>query len=383
MIEKALKGNRSYWLWIAFLLVIIALSLSAYSRQQWFGLTVTGMGRDISWGLYNAQFTFLAGVAASAVLVLSGYFHNQKSVARTVVIGKFIAVSATLMSLLFIMADMGRPYRMLNILLYPSPHSLLYWEVLLLFGYLLLNLASGWAVLGAEKKGVQLAAWINAVIYLSIPWAFTLLIVTALLHAGMHGRPLWLMALFVPRFLASVFASATALLILVTFIMKRIMGFDTGTDAQEKLGVLTSYAGFGNIILLGMEFLTTFNSSVPVYRENLQYLFFGLAGNYLLVPWMWFSLIAGVASFTVLLVPALRKSTKWFVAASAGVVLSIWIDLSVGMIPGGFVPSQLGEIVDYFPTSTEMFITLGLWSIGILLLTLLLKVLVAVKAEDA
>ena len=380
MIEKALKGNRSYWIWIAFLFSLIALSLSAYSRQRWFGLTVTGMGREISWGLYNAQFAFVAGVAASAVLVLSGYFRNQKAFAQTVLIGHLMAESATLASLLFIIGDLGRPDRILNIVFYPSPHSLFFWDFLVVLVYFAINLLIGWATMGAERKGVQPAAWVKKAAFLSLPLACIFLVVTSFYYAGLHGRSFLLSALFVPRFIVSAFASAMALLIFVTLVMKQLMGFDTGAEAREKLAVLTSYAGFGNIILLGIEILITFSSSVPVYRENLQYLFFGLAGNCQLVPWMWFSLIAGAASFTVMLVPALRKSTKWLVAASAGVALSVWIDRSVGMIPGSFVPSQSGEIVEYFPTLTEIFITLGLWSIGILLLTLLLKVFVAVQA---
>jgi len=60
-------------------------------------------------------------------------------------------------------------------------------------------------------------------------------------------------------------------------------------------------------------------------------------------------------------------------------VLSIWIDKGVGLILGGFVPSPLEEIVEYSPTITEISITFGIWAIGILLLTVLLKVAVGVK----
>ncbi len=62
MIEKALKGSRGYWTWVAFLLVIIGAGVTAYARQMTLGLGVTGMGRDISWGVYIAQFTFLVGL---------------------------------------------------------------------------------------------------------------------------------------------------------------------------------------------------------------------------------------------------------------------------------------------------------------------------------
>ncbi|MBV5303620.1 MAG: polysulfide reductase NrfD [Chlorobium sp.] len=383
MIEKALKGNRSYWIWIAFLISVIGIGLSAYDQQRWFGLTVTGMGRDISWGLYIAQFTFLVGVAASAVMVVLPYYlHHQKEFAKTVIIGEFMAVSATLMSMLFILADMGRPDRLLNIMLYPSPHSMVFWDLLVLSGYLLMNLVSSWAMLGAERKGVPPKAWVKPLIYLSIPWAFSVHTVTAFLYAGMPGRHLWLTAVLAPRFLASAFAAGTALLILVTLILKRTTGFDTGNEARVKLAVLATYAGVANIFFLGTEFFTAFYSNVPAHKESLQYLFFGLEGSGQFVPLMWFSLISGVASIIVLLVPALRRSTPWLVGACSALVLSIWIDKGVGLILGGFVPSPLQEIVQYTPTATEIFVTLGIWGIGILLLTLLLKVVVAVKMEN-
>jgi Ni/Fe-hydrogenase subunit HybB-like protein len=382
MIEKALKGNRSYWIWIAFLISVIGIGLSAYNQQRWFGLTVTGMGRDISWGLYIAQFTFLVGVAASAVMVVLPYYlHHQKEFAKTVIIGEFMAVSATLMSMLFILADMGRPDRLLNIMLYPSPHAMVFWDLLVLSGYLAMNMVSSWAMLGAERKGVPPKAWVKPLIYLSIPWAFSVHTVTAFLYAGMPGRHLWLTAVLPPRFLASAFAAGTALLILVSFILKRTTGFDTGKEARAKLAVLATYAGVANIFFLGTEFFTAFYSNVPTHKESLQYLFFGLEGHYQFVPLMWFSLISGVASIIVLLVPALRKSTPWLVGACSALVLSIWIDKGVGLILGGFVPSPLQEIVEYTPTATEIYVTLGIWAIGILLLTVLLKVVVAVKME--
>lgn len=383
MIEKALKGNRNYWIWIAFLFLVIGSGLFAYSRQRWFGLTVTGMGRDVSWGLYIAQFTFLVGVAASAVMVVLPYYlHNQKAFAKTVIIGEFMAVSATMMCMLFILADMGRPDRVLNVLLYPSPHAMVFWDVLVLNGYLVINFMSAWTVLGAERKGVPPPAWIKPVIYLSIPWAVSIHTVTAFLYAGLPGRHLWLTAVLAPRFLASAFAAGTALLILVTLILKKTTGFDTGKEARDKLAVLVIYAALVNFFLIGTEFFTAFYSNVPAHMHGLQYLFFGLEGKSQLVPWMWVSVIAGLSSIVMLLSQKRKSSNLWFAAACGAMVLSIWIDKGVGLIIGGFVPTPLDEIVEYFPTVTEIAITLGIWGIGILLLTLLLKVAVAVKTMD-
>jgi len=380
MLEKALKGNRAYWTWIAMLVIVIVSGLSAWGRQLELGLGVTGMGRDISWGLYIAQFTFLVGVAASAVMVVLPYYlHNQKAFGKTVIVGEFLAVSAALMCMLFILADMGKPQRVLNVLLHPSPHSMVFWDVIVLNGYLLLNLVSGWAMLGAERKGVLPSPWIKALIYLSIPWAFSIHTVTAFLYAGMPGRHLWLTAVLAPRFLASAFAAGTAILILISFILKKSAGYDIGSEARKKLTVLAAYAGVANFFLLGTEFFTAFYSNVPAHEHSLQHLYFGLHGHAAFVPWMWGSLVVGTGSVILLLVPRLRSNTRLLVAASIGLVASIWVDKGIGLVIGGFLPTPLEEIVSYVPTVTELQVTLGIWAIGLLVLTALLKVAIAVK----
>lgn len=383
MIEKALKGNRAYWAWVALLLVLIVSGLSAWGRQLSLGLGVTGMGRDISWGLYIAQFTFLVGVAASAVMVVMPYYlHNQKAFSKIVIVGEFLAVSAAAMCMLFILADMGKPQRVLNVLRYPSPHSMVFWDVIVLNGYLMLNLVSGWAVLGAEKEGVAAPSWTKALIYLSIPWAFSIHTVTAFLYAGLPGRHLWLTAVLAPRFLASAFAAGTALLILLSFVLQKSAGFDVGKEARMKLTVICAYAGVANFFLLGTEFFTAFYSNVPSHMHSLQYLFFGLDGHGQFVPLMWLSLLTGLGSVALLLVPRLRSQSRWLIAACSGLVLSIWIDKGVGLIIGGFLPTPLDEIVLYMPTLTEISVTVGIWAIGLLLLTMLLKVAVTVKMQD-
>ena len=383
MIEKALTGDRSYWGWIVFLLVIIAAGVYAYTQQLTTGLTLTGMSRDVSWGVYIAQFTFLVGVAASAVMVVLPYYlHDYKAFGKLVIIGEFLAVAATIMCVLFILVDLGRPDRVLNVMLYPTPNSMLFWDATVLSGYLLLNIISGWTVLGAERKGVPAPKWVKPVIYLSIPWAISIHTVTAFLYAGLPGRHLWLTAVLAPRFLASAFAAGPAILILVSYVLKKTAGFDAGKQAINKLSVIVTYAAIVNFFLLGMEVFTAFYSNIPGHMHGLQYLFFGLHGEGQLVPWMWLSMVIGLGSLLVLLIPKLRTSSPWLIAACIGIVVSIWIDKGVGLIIGGFVPSPLEEIVGYIPNLNEIMITIGVWSIGILILTLLLKIAITVKMQD-
>ena len=148
MLEKALKGSRGYGIWVAFLLLLTGIGFFFYLKQLDYGLGITGMSRDVSWGLYIAQFTFLVGIAASAVmLVLPYYLHDHKAFGKITILGEFLAVSAVIMCVTFVFVDLGQPDRVMNLLLYPSPTSVLFWDVIVLNGYLLLNLVTGWTVL--------------------------------------------------------------------------------------------------------------------------------------------------------------------------------------------------------------------------------------------
>ena len=380
MIEKALAGNRFYWSWITILMALVSLGVYSYSQQLIYGLTVTGMGRDISWGVYIAQFTFLVGVAASALMVVLPYYlHDYKEFGKIVIIGEFLAVSAATICLLFVIADMGHPSRVFYVLLYPHPKSMVFWDVQVLNGYLLINIVSGWTVLEAERKGVSPPTWVKPIIYLSIVWAVSIHTVTAFLYAGTPGRHLWLTAVLAPRFLASAFAVGPALLILISFILRKFADFDVGEKAIHKLTTIATYAGIANFFFVGAEFFTAFYSNIPGHKHSLEYLFFGLDGKYQLVPWMWFSMIVGIVSVMILLYQQRRPSKKLLIAACTGIVVSLWIDKGIGLIIGGFVPSPMEEVVEYFPTFIEITVTLGIWAIGLLILTALLKVAVAVK----
>jgi len=380
MIEKALTGNRSYWLWILFLLALIAVGAASYRDQLDYGLGITGMGRDISWGVYIGQFTFMVGVAASAVmLVLPYYLHDYKAFGRIVVLGEFLAVAAVVMCMSFVIVDMGKPSRLLNILLYPTPQSLVFWDVVVLNGYLALNIVCGWVTLEAERQEVPPPRWIRPLIYLSIPWAISIHTVTAFLYAGMPGRGLWLTAILAPRFLASAFAAGPALLIVLSALLKRVSGFDAGGEAIGKLATIVLYASIVNFFFLAMEFFTAFYSGIPAEERSLDYLFFGLDGHAALRPYMWLSVAIGAAAVIVLSVPRLRSRERYLVAASAAMFVSLWIDKGVGLIIGGFIPSPLETVTEYAPTLHEVLITLGVWATGSLVLTLLYKTAISVK----
>ena len=231
MLELALKGSKKYWGLVIALLTLSGIGFAVYLKQLDFGLGITGMSRDVSWGFYIAQFTFLVGVAAGGVMVvLPKYLHDYKAFGRITILGEFLAIAAVTMCLLFIVVDLGQPMRLFNVLLYPTPNSVLFWDMIVLNGYLLLNIIVGWNVLEAERNNVHYAKWVKPLIIISIIWAPAIHTVTAYLYCGLPGRGFWMTAILAPRFLASAFASGPALLILLCLIIRRFTNFDPGRE---------------------------------------------------------------------------------------------------------------------------------------------------------
>ena len=167
MLEYALKGTKKYWGWIFLLSAIILVGVYFYARQFDYGLGITGLSRDVTWGFYIAQLTFLVGVAASGVMVVLPYYlHNYKAFGKLTILGEFLAIAAIVMCILFVAVDVGQPLRMINLILYPSPSSILFWDTVVLSGYLLLNVIISHTVLEAERKSVAPPKWIKPIIIL-------------------------------------------------------------------------------------------------------------------------------------------------------------------------------------------------------------------------
>ncbi len=383
MLEAAFKGGKRYWTLMAVWAVLIVVGVAAYFHQYTEGLGVTGMSRDVTWGLYIAQFTFLVGVAASAVMVVLPYYlHDFKTFGKLVILGEFLAVSAVLMCMLFIFVDMGKPERVLNMFLHPTPNSVMFWDSIVLFGYLILNLVIGMVTFDAERKEGPPPGWIKPLIILSIPWAVSIHTVTAFLYSGLEARTFWMTAILAPRFLASAFASGPSLLILLALLLRHTTRFDVGWEAIKKLSVIVAYAMAINLFFVGVELFTGIYSDMPHHVHTFQYLYFGLEGHTNLVPWMWTNAVLTVLCVVALLTPAVRQREGLLAVTAVAVIAAIWIEKGMGLVVGGFVPSPLGEVVDYVPTLVEIAITVGVYAFGFAILTVLSRIVVNVREKQ-
>ncbi|WP_027176184.1 sulfate reduction electron transfer complex DsrMKJOP subunit DsrP [Desulfovibrio aminophilus] len=382
MLERVLKGSPKYYGWVALLLAIIGVGGAVYVMQLMQGLKITGMSRDVSWGFYIAQFTYLVGLAASGVMiVLPYYFHHYKKFKHMVIFGEFMAIGAVVMCLGFIVVDIGQPQRMLNVLLHPTPNSILFWDMVVLNGYLLLNIVAGWVSLESDRLRLPHPKWLKPVVYVSIIWAFSIHTVTAFLYQGLPGRHYWLTAILAARFLASAFCSGPAILMLVMLVTERVTSFKMPKDGIRTLAKIITYAMCVNVFFFLLEVFTAFYSNIPGHMHSIAYLFVGAHGHTELVPWMWTFAILAVTSLALLIPPQLRDNHKLLPYSLAILVVATWIDKGLGLLIGGFNPNPFEQISPYWPTGPELMISLMVYATGALVVTFLFKIATDVKKE--
>jgi molybdopterin-containing oxidoreductase family membrane subunit len=376
-------GDWRYHLWMLFLTLVTLAGLYAYCQQFVHGLVTTGMTDQVSWGLYIANFTYLVGLAAAAaMLVIPVYVYRNLHLHDVVIFGELLAVSVIIMCLLFVTVDLGRPDRFLHMLWrFNFPDSMLTWDVIALNGYLLLNLhICGYLIYCAYRGQSPSKMFYVPFVFVAIAWAVTIHTVTAFLYVGLGGRPFWNSAIIAPRFLASAFAAGPAFIILTLQIVRHFTRHQVSDDALLTLRRIVQVAMLINMFLLVCEVFTEFYTN-SAHVASARYLYFGLHGRHALVPWIWTAIGMNLLATVIWMLPVSR-SLKLLNVACVLSIVGIWIEKGMGLIVPAFVPTPLGEIVEYVPTLREVTVCLGIWAFGLLLYTILVRVSVPVLAGE-
>ncbi|MCL4180108.1 MAG: polysulfide reductase NrfD [Verrucomicrobia bacterium] len=374
-------GDWRYHLWMTLLTLVALGGLHAYSHQLVHGLVTTGMTDQVSWGLYIANFTYLVGLAAAAaMLVIPVYIYRNLHLHDVVIFGELLAVSVIFMCLMFVMADLGRPDRFMHLIWrFNFPISMLTWDVIALNGYLLLNLhICGYLIYCAYCGRKPSKAFYIPFVFIAIVWAISIHTVTAFLYVGLGGRPFWNSAIIAPRFLASAFAAGPAFIILTLQMVRHFTRHRVSDDALLTLRRIMQVAMIINVFLLACEVFTEFYADTR-HIASAQYLYLGLHGKNALLPWIYSAIGMSLAATALLVLPASRGLKTLNVACVLAIV-GIWIEKGMGLIVPAFVPTPLGEIVEYFPTAHEIMVCLGIWAAGLLIYTILVRVSVPVLA---
>ncbi|MEN8135622.1 MAG: sulfate reduction electron transfer complex DsrMKJOP subunit DsrP [Thermodesulfobacteriota bacterium] len=379
----SVAGGKTFRIYLGVLLLVMFFGAIAYFRQFQEGLILTGMSNIVSWGLYISNFTFFVGVAAAAVmLILPAYIYKDKDFHEVVIIGECVAVGALVMCLMFITVDMGGPLKVWHMIpgigLFNFPSSILAWDVLVLNGYLALNTLVPLYILWCNYHNREPVGWkYRPFIFLSIFWAVSIHMVTAFLYQGLPARPFWNNPLLGPRFLASAFAAGPAVIMMVLIVIKEKTAYPLDGKIFLKLKRIIVVAAVINLVMLFSEVFKEFYTFTH-HSLSAQYLFFGLEGHDSLVPWIWTAISLNVFGTLLFAFDRTKGKPGYLLVAATSLFTGIWIEKGFGLIIPGFVPSPMGEVVDYSPTFNEIFITLGVLATGALVVTILIKPALAI-----
>jgi molybdopterin-containing oxidoreductase family membrane subunit len=285
------------------------------------------------------------------------------------------------MAIMFVLIDIGRPDRLWHMTPAPGtlnfPDSILVWDMIVLNGYLLLNIIIA-IYLGTHRYVGKEPnrRIILPLILLSIPLAVGVHTVTAFVYNGMAARPFWNASILAPRFLASAFCSGPALMIIIFQVLRKVMKFRIDDSAIFKLAEIIAYAMAVNLFLLSAEIFKEYYSDTH-HLAPLKYLLEGLHGHNRLVPWIWTAMFFNVTSFILFLIPKTREK---FITLNIGCVMiiaGIWIEKGMGLVIPGFIPDALGEIFEYMPSMVEVMVSVGVLAIGSMVYTLFVRAVIA------
>lgn len=383
LMKVATDGGWLYYGWMIFLTAIWLTGAHAWAVQVRDGMTATGMTDHVSWGLYIANFTFLVGLAAGGVMmVIPAYLYHEKDMHDVVIIGELLAVAAILMSIFFVIADLGRPDRVWHMMPFIGkfhfPLSMLTWDVLALNGYLLINVhICGYLLYNRFRGRKPNPKWYVPFVFLSIAWAISIHTVTAFLYCGLGGRPFWNTALLAPRFLTSAFVAGPAFIIVALLVIRRQSKMKIGEGAVRTLAQIMRVTILINIIMLASEVFTAFYTG-GAHSIAARYLYFGHGEHHALVPWIWSSVACTVIAAVLLLTPKVYLHSTRLIFACVLAFAGIWIEKGMGLIIPGFIPSTLHEFVEYTPSPIEWQITASVWAFGLIIYSVLLKIAIPV-----
>lgn len=399
------RFGPAYLIFVAVLVAVIVVAVTMLTTRQWsLGLGVTGLNNTAAWGLYIVNFVFLIGASAGGILVASLVhafgFKRFEPIAR---IAELVALGSLLMAMAFILLDLGKPARFLNLLLKGKPGSPLIWDFWIMSVYFLITAALGYF---STRKDIVLAMqhlphrkrlysllslgytdlsakaeardhkWLRVLAVLAIGGAVGLHSITAWLLGLVKAQPGWHNPLLAPLFIVSAAVSGLALVILVVVLLKATLKLAVESTVVTGLGRILLWVLPVLGYLLFAELITTVFARETARIHVFQDMIFGR-----FAPIFWFDLVLGLLIPGILLL--WKGRTLWATAVSAAmVVVGVYAERVLIVLPSQLNREFPPRIAQYSPTGTEWWLVAGVWALGILVFTVLTKVFPLVPGDE-
>jgi molybdopterin-containing oxidoreductase family membrane subunit len=151
--------------------------------------------------------------------------------------------------------------------------------------------------------------------------------------------------------------------------------------AMSKLATATTVAAQINLVMLLSDLV--FEFYFPTHHSiNARYLFFGIGEHNALVPWIRTAIALNVLATIALTFHPVRRNARFLMPVCATLFVAVWVEKGIGLVIPGFIPSPLGEIVEYAPTWVELAVTAGIWAMGLFVLTVLVRVALPIELGE-
>ena len=403
--ERVLAPLRStgwrYYVWLLLLLGVLGWAMYAYSLQLRYGLIVTNLRDRISWGLYIASFVFFIGISHAGTL-LSAILrvtraHWQMPITR---MAEFITGVALMVAALFPWIDMGRPERILNMVLYGRWQSPLIWDITAILTYLTgsliylyLPLIPDFA-LCRDRLGADASAWQRLLFTTAaVGWkgapgqrqalerAMSIMMIVIIpVAVSVHTVVSWVFAmslrdpmnstLFGAFFVAGAIYSGIAAIIILMAVLRWVLHleeFITKTQFVNLgylLATLAAIMGYMNV----SEYLTTGYKMEEGIRFHIQQLMVGpFAGLF------WFYILGGIVLPIILMLSPRTRTIKGIIVAAVLVIVAMWIERYLIVVAGFRVPLMAYTPANYSPSWVEWSILAGALALFALIISIFAK----------
>lgn len=409
LLAPVARWTPRFIVFVAALGAIVAWGAYAYSVQLQQGLVVTGMRDTVSWGLYVSNFVFFIGISHVGAL-MSAILRLTKAEWRRPVtrMAEAITVCSLFVGASMPIIDLGRPDRLLNVILYGRIQSAVLWDFLsistylvgsLLFFYLFLipdlatlrdrltavgrvrrwlyrKLSLGWT--GEPEQRRRLDRSIGILTILILPIAISVHTVVSWIFA-MTLRVGWNSTIFGPYFVAGALFSGVASVLMAMALFTHFYKLERWITPLHfrNLAYLLLLLDIVYIYFTLNEYLTVSYKSEGTEAALLASLYGGpFSGIF------WTVQLGGLVIPAFLLAFRRTRTTLGIVVAATLVNATMWLKRYLIVVSTLATPQMPGGWGSYWPTWVEWSITAAAFAGFVLLFALLSRLVPIVSVWE-
>jgi molybdopterin-containing oxidoreductase family membrane subunit len=368
--------------------------VASYGYQWIFGLGVTGLNRPVAWGFYITNFVFFIGISHAGTLISAILRLSNAEWRRPITrMAEVITVVVLGIGGMNILVDLGRPDRALNVILHGRYQSPLLWDATSISAYLTASsiylwlpmipdlailrdsgrkwrwlygvLALGWR--GTEQQRRVLNRAIAVMAILVIPIAVSVHSVVSFVFS-MTLQPGWHSTIFGPYFVVGAIFSGIAALIITMIIIRKIYHLERYLKLVhfQHLGTLLLVMALLWFYFTFAEYLTGYYGNKP---EEAAIMWSKFTGAF--APFFWGMVVANFVIPVILL--SFWKNIPGMLIASIFVLIGMWLERFIIIIPTLSHPHLPMEVSAYLPSIVEFGELIGCFALFVLLFAVFIK----------